>query len=219
MEKIKVMLADDHTLVREGLKQLLMTFENIEVIGEAEDGVEAIDLVQKIQPDIFIMDISMPKMRGIEAMKEIKYFAPDTRVIILSMYSKEEYIRHSLENGASAYLLKQSASEELRAAIQFVMRGQLYISPIISKPIISDWLMEKKHNFSEEDMKSPLSGREQQVLKLLAEEYSNKEIAELLHISVKTVETHRARIKEKLGAKSTIALVKYALRNRLITID
>lgn len=217
MDDVDVILVDDHVIVREGLSHLLLSFKGVSVVGEAGDGYEAIALAEKLQPDIVILDISMPKMRGIEAIREIKRVAPDCKILVLSMFGNEEYIRQSLKNGASGYMLKDAASSELKSAITFIQRGDLYLSPAISRTIVDNWL-DDVISRPYEGIKSPLSNRELEVLKLLAEGWSNKEIAEFLHISIKTVETHRHRIMEKLKLKNITDLVKYALRTKLIEL-
>jgi two-component system response regulator NreC len=217
MDDVDVILVDDHVVVREGLSQLLLTFKGVSVVGEAGDGYEAIGLAEQLQPDIVILDISMPKMRGIEAIKEIKRVAPDCKILVLSMFGNEEYIRQSLKNGASGYMLKDAASSELKSAITYIQRGDVYLSPSISRTIVDNWLDDVgRRPF--EGIKSPLSSRELEVLKLLAEGWSNKEVAEFLHISIKTVETHRHRIMDKLKLKNITDLVKYALRTKLIEL-
>lgn len=218
MRKQKIVIADDHQLVREGLRKLLMSMDsNIEVVGEAGDGLEAKEMANKLKPDILILDISMPKMRGIEAIKEIKRTSPETSILILSMHNKEEYIKQTLKNGASGYLLKESAAEELYSAVKFISEGKVYLSPSISKSVVSDWLTEAERT-QHELSNNKLTDREQEVLKLLAEGYTNKQIANLLHISNKTVETHRYRIMEKLELKNIAELVRYALRNNIIEL-
>jgi two-component system response regulator NreC len=217
MDDVDVILVDDHVVVREGLSQLLLTFKGVSVVGEAGDGYEAIGLAEQLQPDIVILDISMPKMRGIEAIKEIKRVAPDCKILVLSMFGNEEYIRQSLKNGASGYMLKDAASSELKSAITYIQRGDVYLSPSISRTIVDNWL-DGVVRRPFEGIKSPLSSRELEVLKLLAEGWSNKEVAEFLHISIKTVETHRHRIMDKLKLKNITDLVKYALRTKLIEL-
>ncbi len=217
MAKFSIILVDDHTMVREGLRQLLMTFPDVSVIAEGGNGYEAIELAQEHQPDIMIIDISMPKLRGVEAIIEIKAVSPETKILVLSMYDHEEYIKQSLKNGASGYLLKNSASEELMTAIQQVTRGEMYLSPPISRQIVSSWVSDT--NLSGASVESPLTNREAQVLKLLAEGYSNKQVAEMLHVSIKTVETHRYRIMEKLELDNFAALVKYAIKSQLVELN
>jgi DNA-binding NarL/FixJ family response regulator len=215
MSKLEIVLVDDHVMVREGLRHLLLTFKNIEVVGEAGDGQEAIALIREKQPDVVILDLSMPKLSGVDAIGEIKKIAPDTQILILSMYANEEYIRQTMKSGASGYLLKQSASEELKAALHFIANGQIYLSPAISKSVVHGWLSPKASGATDAE-KGLVSKREKQIIKLLAEGYSNKKIAEQLFISVKTVETHRHHIMEKLELDSFAALVKYAIKEKII---
>lgn len=212
MDKIKIVLADDHTLVREGLRELLQSMSDMTVVGEAGDGLEAIEITKKHQPDVLIIDIAMPKMKGIEAIKEIKRSFPDIQILVLSMHSKTEYVRQTLKNGASGYMLKQSASEELKAAIIAILNGDIYLSPAISKSIIEEWKKDTEQKAALGAKLENLTDRERAVLKLLSEGYSNKSAAELLHISIKTVETHRHRIMQKLNLNSFADLVKYAIK-------
>ena len=171
-------------------------------------------LARDKKPDIILLDIAMPKLRGVEAISEIKKVAPGTKIIVISMHDKERYIKDCLRNGASAYLLKMSAVHELKYAIEYVMKGQVYLSPAISKSVVEGWLAEPKAAA----FKNPLTVREREILKLLAEGYSNKEIAAMLFISPKTVETHRHRVKEKLNLGSVADLVRYAIKEGLITV-
>jgi len=219
MSKYSIVLVDDHTLVREGLRQLLLTIDYVNVIGQAGDGYEAIKLAEKLKPDIMIVDISMPKLRGVEAIKEIKRVSSETRILVLSMHDREEYIKHSLRNGASGYILKNSASEELKSALKFVLNDQIYLSPAISKSIVTDWLYKSAGDDVKKDHSGLLTNRETEVLKLLAEGYSNKEVAANLHISVKTIETHRYRIMNKLELDNFAALIKYAIKQNLIELS
>ncbi len=212
MEKIRAVLADDHVLVRAGLRQLLQALNDVTVVGEAGDGMEAIEKVKEQQPDILIIDIQMPLMGGIDAIREIKKFSPETQILVLSMHNKEEYVRQTLKNGASGYLLKQSASDDLKNAIIAITNGNIYLSPSISKSIVAAWLREVDLKPSAKSADGELTEREKGVLKLLAEGFTNKRIAELLHISVKTVETHRHRIMAKLKLASFADLVKYAIK-------
>lgn len=216
MKKYTVLLADDHALVRAGLRQLLLEFKSYDIIGEAGDGLQAIEEARLHQPNLVVLDLAMPKMRGIEAIKEIKKVSPDSKILVLSMYESEEYIRHALLNGADGYLLKGSATDELRSALEHVLASRLYLSPAISRAFVTDLL--KKNQDHEQELGGELSEREWGVLKLLAEGYTNKEIAGLLHISSKTVETHRSRIMDKLGLNNLADLVKYAIRKGLIDV-
>ncbi len=214
MNKITVVLADDHDLVREGIARLVESFGDIEIIGQAGDGYEAIVLAREKKPDIMLLDITMPKLRGVEAISEIKNVSPLTKVIVLSMHNKERYIKDCMRNGASAYLLKESAVHELKYAIAHVMKDQIFLSPAISRNVVKDWLTDAKTDPSA----GPLTVREREVLKLLAEGHSNKEIAAMLFISPKTVETHRYRINEKLKLGSVADLVRYAIKEGLISV-
>jgi DNA-binding NarL/FixJ family response regulator len=216
MKKYTVLLADDHALVRAGLRQLLLEFKSYDIIGEAGDGLQAIEEARLHQPNLVVLDLAMPKMRGIEAIKEIKKVSPDSKILVLSMYESEEYIRHALLNGADGYLLKGSATDELRSALEHALASRLYLSPAISRAFVTDLL--KKNQDHEQELGGELSEREWGVLKLLAEGYTNKEIAGLLHISSKTVETHRSRIMDKLGLNNLADLVKYAIRKGLIDV-
>ena len=214
---IDVVIADDHALIRAGLIELLNTIPDVNVVGEAGDGLMAIDKVAELEPDIILLDISMPKMRGLEAISEIKRISPCTRVLILSMYDNREYIRESFKNGASGYLLKDAATDELKSAIHTLMSDKIYISPEHSQFIVREWVVGKGEN-TPEISSDNLTEREKSVLKLLAEGNTNKQVAELLHISSKTVETHRSRIMEKLNIDNFAALVKYAIRSQIVEL-
>ncbi len=214
MDKITVVLADDHDLVREGIARLVESFGNIEIVGQAGDGHEAVILAREKKPDIMLLDIAMPKLLGVEAISEIKDVSPLTKVIVLSMHNKERYIKDCMRNGAAAYLLKESAVHELKYAIEHVMKDQIFLSPAISRNVVKDWLTDAKTAYSA----GPLTVREREVLKLLAEGHSNKEIAAMLFISPKTVETHRYRINEKLNLGSVADLVRYAIKEGLISV-
>ncbi len=217
MKKTKVVLVDDHVLVRSGLHQLLLSFERYDIVGEAGDGVQAIEVVRTLQPDVVLLDISMPKKRGLEAIREIKQAAPACKVLILSMYDREQYVRESMKNGADGYLLKGSDTDELRMALIHVLNGDPYISPSVSKPFVSEWIHSGKGG-EQIGAEVELTEREKSVMKLLAEGYANKEVAEMLHISVKTVETHRSRILEKTGVRNLAELVKYAIRKGMVDL-
>lgn len=214
MDKLKVVLADDHQIVREGIAHLLESFGNIDIVGQAGDGHEAVKLATELQPDILILDITMPKLRGVEVITEVRSQSPKTKIIILSMHNKEMYIKECMKNGASAYLLKESAVNELKSAIDYVVNDQIYLSPAISKGVVRDWLAPKSGENA-----SPLTVREKEILKLLAEGHSNKEIAAMLFISPKTVETHRHRINEKLNLGNVADLVRYAIKEGLVSLD
>ena len=204
-----VVLADDHDLVREGIARLLESFGDIEVVAHAGDGHQAIQQVQKHQPDLVFLDISMPKLRGIEVIKYVRRLSPKTKIIVLSMHNKEKYIQEAIQSGAEAYLLKESAIHELQQAVECVLSGGTYTSAQISQQLFNT--LEQNNN--------KLTERERHILKLLAEGHSTKKIAELLFISPKTVETHRHRINRKLQVGSIAELVKYAIREELIVLD
>jgi len=212
--KTTIALVDDHDLVREGIARLVESFGNFEIVGQAGDGQAAIILAREKKPDLMLLDVTMPKMRGVEAIVEIKKASSHTKIIILSMHSKEQYIKDCMRNGASAYLLKESAVFELKYAIEQVMMGKLYLSPSISNLVVKDWLAG-----STKSEANPLTVREQEILKLLAEGHGNKEIAAMLFISPKTVETHRHRINNKLNFSSVADLVRYAIKEGLIAIE
>lgn len=216
MKKWKVVVADDHTLVRTGLCHLLATFQDYDIVGEAGDGLQVIEQVQRLQPDVVLLDLAMPKMRGMEAILEIKRIS-QAKVLVLSMYDRDEYIRQAMKNGADGYLLKGSAADELKTALVHIMEDHIYLSPSVSKSIVNEWIQgqgDREHALD----KTGLTGREKEVLKLLAEGYANKEVADLLHISVKTVETHRSRIMDKSESHNLVELVKYAIKRGLVEL-
>ncbi len=208
MAKIRVLLVDDHAVLRMGLRTLLGQEPDIEVVGEASDGEEAVAEVKRLSPDIVIMDISMPVMDGLEATRRIQQSHPDVKVLVLTIHDNEEYLFQVLEAGGSGYLVKKSADTELISAIRAVYRGEAFLSPLATKMVIGRYLHamgrgEEKQNYAK------LTSREKEVLKLIADGYTNQEIADRLIISVKTVETHRAHILEKLELHSRADLVKY----------
>ena len=213
MKKISVVLADDHLLVREGISHLIKSFGEFEIVGQASDGLEAVRIVKEFEPDILVVDITMPKLRGVEVITHARTASPQTKIIVLSMHNKNKYIKACLQNGASAYLLKESAVDELKSAMECVMADQIYLSPAISKSIVKDWLSPDSNGDA-----SPLTAREREILKLLAEGHTNKEIAAMLFISPKTVETHRHRINEKLNLGNVADLVRYAIKEGLTSV-
>jgi two-component system response regulator NreC len=218
MSKIRVLLAEDHTIVRKGLRSLLDGDTGIEVIEEAEDGREAFEKVQRSLPDVVLMDISMPALNGLEATRQIKKQFPEVKVLILTMHATEEYIFQILRAGASGYVLKQGTPTELVAAIQAVHRGESFLSPSISRKIIEEYIRQAEAT-AEKDSYDRLTNREREILQLIAEGHSTREIAELLHISVKTVETHRTHLMYKLDIYSTARLTQYAIRKGVIGTD
>ena len=218
MNQIRVLLVEDHTIVRKGLYSLLAAEKDFEIVGEAQNGREAIEKVEVLGPDIVLMDISMPGLNGLEATRQIKKHFPKVNVLILTMHADEEYVFQILQAGASGYILKQSAFEELVSAIRIVWRGESYLSPTVSKTVIDGYL---KHASSAkaDDGYNILTRREGEILQLLAEGSSTREIADTLCISVKTVETHRSHIMEKLNLHNTAELVKYAIRKGIISAE
>lgn len=216
MKKISVFLADDHKILRESLKLYLSQEPEIEVVGEAADGLEAYSAILALKPDIAILDISMAKLNGLDLCIKLKQEQSNLKVIILSMHKTESYIYKALNIGVNGYVLKDNALEDLMNAIRTVWEGRMFISQDLIEMVVSGYVSEgaKKSTFESE----VLSVREREILQMLAEGRSNKEVADGLHISVKTVETHRANIMKKLGLKNIADLVLYAVRNQLIEI-
>jgi two-component system response regulator NreC len=218
MRKITVILAEDHTIVRKGIRSLLDNEVDIEVIGEAENGREAIEKVEQLSPDIILMDSTMPILNGLEATRQIGKRFPEVKVLVLTMHTNEEYIFQFLQVGASGYLVKQSAPNELVAAIHAVFQGDYYLSPSISKTVIEEYVRQAKAAGSEDSYET-LTDREREVLQLITEGYSNREVAEQLHISVKTVGVHRINLMHKLNIHNMTELTKYAIRKGIISLD
>jgi DNA-binding NarL/FixJ family response regulator len=214
-QKVRIVIAEDHTILREGLRSLLSSDPNFEIVGEAEDGREAIKCVEKFRPDLILTDLSMPRMNGMEAIKEIKRQSPKTKVLVLTIHKAEEYILATFRAGANGYLLKDSTHAELVMAVKKVLSGKQYISPEISEKVIEGYLEGKKTLKSQTSWET-LTQREREILKLIAEGYKNKEIAEDLCISVKTVEKHRANLMEKLDLHSIQALTAFAIERGLV---
>ena len=215
MKKLyRIVIAEDHTILREGLRSLLSSNPDFEIVGEAEDGRDAIRCIEKFKPDLVLMDLSMPKMDGLDAITEIKKQSPDTKVLVLTVHKAEEYVFASLKAGADGYLLKDATHAELTLAIESVLAGKPYISPGISEKLVAGYLEGKKPLETESSWDS-LTQRERQVLKLIAEGYKNKEIAGYLYISVKTVEKHRANLMKKLNLHNASALTAFAMEKGL----
>jgi two-component system response regulator NreC len=212
----RVLIADDHKIFREGLRALLEKQRGIEVVAEAKDGLEAVHFAQKLIPDVVIMDVAMPEKNGMEATRETLEVLPKTKVIALSMHSDRRFVLQMLKAGAVGYLLKDSAFEELAAAIQAVVSGQTYLSPKITDVVIKEYLHSQAR--SEASVFTILTHREREVLQLLAEGKSTKEIAATLHVSVKTIETHRQQVMDKLDIHSVAELTKYAIREGLTSL-
>jgi DNA-binding NarL/FixJ family response regulator len=211
MDKIRVLVADDHAIVREGVRLLLDAQPDIEVVGEASDGAQAVDFTRTLKPDIVLMDIGMPGMNGLEATRTLKSAHPQTNVLALTMQEGEDYFFSILAAGASGYVLKGAHSSELLAAIRAVHDGGVYLDPIMVKKLLSDYLRRGEH-----ESESNLSERERQVLRLIAGGLTAQQIADKLVISVNTVQTHRLHIMEKLNLHSRAELIKYAIRKGLI---
>jgi len=207
----RIVLADDHVMFRQGIKNILEKDKGLAVIGEAGDGLKLLELLNKVTPDMIILDISMPNLRGIEATREIKMILPSVKVLILSMHKDKEYVYSAISAGAEGYLLKEDADTELFAAIEKIRQECRYISPLLFGEL-TDELFQGHHKGQLTPQDEPLTTREREVLKLIAEGISNKEIADLLFISVRTVEHHRANIMQKLNIRQTANLVKYAIR-------
>jgi two-component system response regulator NreC len=216
MDRIRVLLADDHTILRDGIRSLLQDQPDMLVVGEAEDGHTAVRMACELKPDVVLMDIAMPLLNGLEATRRIKRDCPQTHVLILSMHENEEYIRQALASGAMGYILKDAAAHDLLGAIRAVHGGEAVLSPAITRLVIEDYL--RWGDLGAADLTNGLSPREREVLQLIAEGYTNKQIAEILSISIKTVQAHRANIMSKLDLHDRSELVKYAIRKKIIEI-
>jgi two-component system response regulator NreC len=213
---IRILLADDHTVMRNGLRLLLERQSNLQVVGEAADGREAVELAASEKPDVVVMDIAMPHLNGVEAARQITMRSPHTAIAILSMHSDESYVIRSLKAGARAYLLKDSAEADLIAAIEAIMKGQSFFSPAVRRILKEDY-MRQLDEMGAEDTYELLTTREREVLQLVAEGKSNKEVANLLTLSLYTVETHRTHILQKLNLHSVPELILYAVRKGIIS--
>ena len=214
---MRIVIAEDHTILRAGLRALLSSRKDIEVVGEAGDGREAVRIVDKLVPDLLLIDLSMPKMNGIEAIREIKGRHPQIKVIVLTVHKSEEYIIASLDAGAKGYILKDASHNELILALEYVMDGKIFLSPSISDKVVGAYLEQKKKK-NTSSLLDNLTSREQEILKLIAEGYRNKEIAEHLFISLKTVEKHRSNLMQKLDRRNTAALTAYAIEKGIVSL-
>jgi DNA-binding NarL/FixJ family response regulator len=216
LKKLRILLADDHGVVRKGLRFLLETEPDLEVVGEAADGRQAVDLTGELHPDVVVMDIAMPRLNGIDATGQIVRQHPEVGVIMLSMYSDEEYLVRTLTAGAKGYLLKDSAETDLVRAVHSVSDGKPFFSPAIAKTLLEDYVRRLQQR-GLSDSYDLLSDREKEVLQLLAEGKTNKEVATLLNLSTHTVETHRTHIMQKLSLHNTAEIVLYAVRKKIIS--
>jgi DNA-binding NarL/FixJ family response regulator len=217
MSKTRVLIADDHALVREGISALLRFFDDIEVVGEASDGIEAIERARELKPDIILMDIGMPRLGGLEATIELRKTDPDIKIIILTQYEDREYISRFLKAGVSGYLLKKAVGSELVNALRTVQKGEFYLFSSLAADVVAGYL-GKNRGGVEEDPYEKLTDREKQVLKLIAEGHSHKEIAGCLNISVKTVIAHQTNISEKLNIHNRMGLAKFAILKGIIKL-
>lgn len=214
--KYRIVIAEDHTILREGLRALLTSNTDFEIVGEAEDGREAVRCVEKLKPNLILTDLSMPRMTGMDAIREIKRRSPETKILVLTVHRTEEYILATLKAGADGYLLKESTQAELLMAVKHVLSGKHYISPGISDKVLEGYLDGRKALKTRTTWET-LTQREREILKLIAEGYKNKQIADDLCISVKTVEKHRANIMEKLNLHNVQALTTYAIEKGLVS--
>lgn len=214
---IRVLIADDHTLVRQGIRMMIEAQPDLQVVGEASDGNEAIRLAQELSPDLIVMDIAMPDMDGLEATHIIKHNQPDVKILAVTMHEGEDYFFKILAAGASGYVLKRAASSDLITAVHAVARGEVFLYPAVAKKLVADYLQRvQADERSENETLDGLTSREREVLTLVAEGLSNREISERLTVSLSTVQTHYAHIVEKLNLHNRTELVKYAMRHGLI---
>ncbi|MEW6669849.1 MAG: response regulator transcription factor [Thermodesulfobacteriota bacterium] len=215
-EKKKIVVAEDHRILREGLKALLAGSNKVEIVGEAEDGLEAIRCVERLKPHMILLDLAMPRMNGISAIKEIKSRFPETKILALTIHETEDYILEAFKSGADGYCLKDAGHGELLAAIESVLAGKPYLSPGVSQKVLQGYL-EGRRTLKTHSSWDTVTQREKDVLKLVGEGYKNKEIADYLCISVKTVEKHRSNLMKKLDIHTVSALTSYAIQKGLVT--
>jgi DNA-binding NarL/FixJ family response regulator len=216
MSKITVLLADDHAVVREGLRALLAATPDIEVIGEADTGRMAVELAQKLQPDVVVMDVVMPQLNGVEATRQVLRYAPGTKVLVLSSYSDDEKVAQLIEHGATGYLVKQAATNDLIKAIREARKGNAFFSPCISKRLLEQCRDSYSKDKIPKKKSDHLTSRETEVLQLVAEGYANKQIADVLGISIKTVEKHRQQLMDKLNIHEVAGLTRHAIARGMI---
>jgi len=216
-KRMRVLIVDDHTIVRDGLKAILESQPDIEVVGEATEGKEALEKAERLKPDLTIMDLTMPGMSGLEATKQLKLRHPSIKVIVLTMHESDDYFFQVLHAGADGYFVKGGSSSELLSALRTVWQGEVFLYPSMAKKLLHDYL--KPGRGAREPYEGQLTERELEVMKLVAQDMSNQEIADLLVLSVSTVQTHRAHIMSKLGLHSRTELVKYAIRRGIISLE
>jgi len=209
----RILIADDHAVVRAGLRAVLQTNPELELAGEASGGLEALELVQQIHPDVLVLDLSMPDLDGISVTRQVKETNPQTRILILTVHEDEALLREAIKAGASGYILKRAAESELVSAIQVILRGDLYVDPSLLRSLLDE---QAKSKPAQPELVEPLTPREVDVLKLIVEGYTNRQIAEKLSISTRTVEGHRANLSEKLGLHSRVELVRFARDHGII---
>jgi len=215
---MKILIADDHALVREGIVAFLKLCDDVEVVGEASDGLEALEKASKLHPDIIIMDVNMPKLGGLETTIEVKRLYPDIKILVLTQYEDKEYIMRFLKAGVSGYLLKKAVGSDLITALKAIGRGEVYLYSAIASEVVSQYLHGDK-NVDQAEPYEKLTEREKQVLKLVAEGFTHKEIADMLNISAKTVIAHQTNIGEKLGIHNRAGLIKFAIQKGIIKIE
>jgi|SRR5579884_124437 len=208
---MRILVADDHGIVRSGIRLLLERQPGLEVVAEAADGIEAVERALSARPNLCILDVGMPRMTGLQAAREIRSHVPDARVLMLSMHDDERYLFEALKAGASGYVLKREADQDLVEAVRAVARGEAFLTNAAERSIIRQWMEEGREGPTE-----PLTPREEEVVKLIAEAHTNAQIAEILHLAEKTVESHRANVLRKLGMRDRVELVRYAIRRGLV---
>jgi two-component system response regulator NreC len=213
---VRILLADDHSVLRSGLRLLLETQPDFLVVGEAATGTETLNLAEALHPDLILLDLSMPHLGGLDALPMLKQILPETKILILTMHDDAQYLKRAVQNGASGYILKKAADVELLSAIQAVLGGEVYVHPSMTKSLLENLLPSSGEN-EDVELWFSLSDREQEAMKLVALGHTSAEIAEQLSLSIKTVETYRSRGMEKLGLRTRAALVRFALKNGLIS--
>ncbi len=213
MTNVRILLADDHAMLRDGVRMVLESHPGFEVVGTADNGRDAVRLAEELQPDVAVVDVAMPGLNGLEATRAMRHTSPETAIVVLSMHEGEEYLREALRAGAAGYVLKRAAAKELVGAISAVRRGDKYLDPALTDTLISDYVRQVERG---DDTPDSLTERELEVLKLVAEGLTNRQIALQLNISIKTVQTHRANLMDKLNLHDRTELVRYAIRRGLI---